>query len=108
MIITTMPYQIFMMLIVVDILTIRYSFMKADRDYYTDIITAFMSVIISFVIAYNALIGVGVPHSLAALVQYDITEYAIIGMIAGMFGLLMLIFATTKILDITHTETVKA
>lgn len=102
-----MPYQIFIMLIIVDILLIYYSFTTKDTDYYTDIITAFIALFVSLIIAYNSLIGVYVLYPLATAVQYDSNESTVIGMIFGVTGLLMLIFGVTKILDIIHTEAEK-
>lgn len=99
-----MIYQIYILIVAIMILLIHYSFVKTDRTYYTDIITAAVSIIFAFTLAQNSIIGVEFNHALESAVQYDTYISIPLTFIFGIVGLIMLIFTIVKILDITHSE----
>lgn len=101
-----MPYQLFIMLIFIDILLIYYSFTKKDQAYYTDIITSFMAICISLIIAHNSLIGMMIISPLKASIQYDTYLSIPMTILFIVAGMIMLLFGITKVLDVTHKEVV--
>ena len=102
--ITKMTYQIFILLIIIDLLAVWYSFTHTDKSYYTDIITSLLSVIISGIISYNSIIGVSYYFATQSTVHE--IEYTSISLMVlfGSVSIVMLIFFITKILELTHTE----
>ena len=101
---SNMPYQIYIMLIIINILAIYYSFVTTDTSYYTDIITSLFACTISFIIAHNSIIGIHIGYALQTSVQYDSYSSLPLGVLFGGIGAMMLIFFIVKILELTHME----
>ena len=99
-----MTYQIFLMLIFIDILLVWYSFTHTDVSYYTDIITSLMGMIMSVLLAYNSVIGVSYYYATQSTVHEIIYTSVPLMAIFVTLALVMMIFFVTKILEINHTE----
>ena len=99
-----MPYQIFLMLMIINMLAVYYSFVNIDTSYYTDITTSLLSCIISFIIAHNSIIGVCIIYALHTSVQYDTYSSLPLCMLFCGVGTTMLILFIVKILELTHQE----
>lgn len=99
-----MIYQIFISLVVINVMSIWYSFTHTDTSYYTDIITSLSSCIISLVIAHNCFIGIEFNSALETIVQYDLYKSTPLGVIFSSVAVIMMIFFITKILELTHKE----
>ena len=102
--ITKMTYQIFILLIIIDLLAVWYSFTHIDKSYYTDVITSLLSVIISAIVAYNSVIGVSYYFATQSTVhEIEYTSISLMILFSSV-SLVMLIFFIAKILELTHKE----
>ncbi|MDF1533686.1 MAG: carboxypeptidase regulatory-like domain-containing protein, partial [Methanosarcinaceae archaeon] len=99
-----MTYQIFIILIIIDLLAVWYSFTHMDRSYYTDIITSLLSVIISGIISYNSIIGVSYFVATQSTVHEIMYTSASLSILFAGVMVIMMIFFITKILELTHKE----
>lgn len=98
------PYQLYMLFIVVDILLVYYSFTHTDSAYYTDIIASLFAMLLSFIIAHNSIMGMLFFTPLQSVMRYNTYTSVPLGIIFSILGVLMLIIFVTKILDLTHHE----
>ena len=102
--ITKMTYQIFILLMIIDLLAVWYSFTNTDKSYYTDIITSLLAVIISGIISYNSITGVSYYFATQYTVhEIEYTSVSLMVLFASV-SIVMLIFFVTKILELTHEE----
>jgi len=99
-----MIYQIFILLTVISIMLIWYSFTHTDISYYTDIITSLVSIIFVSTLAHNFFIGIEFNSALETLVQYDLYQSTPLGVMFSSVSVVMLILFVTKILELTHQE----
>ena len=99
-----MTYQIFLILIIIDVLLIWYSFTKTDVTYYTDIITSLLAIVMSALLAYNSIIGVSYYFTTQSTVHEILYTSIPLAVVFISIVLMMLIFFITKILDLTHRE----
>lgn len=99
-----MTYQIFLMLIFIDVLLVWYSFTHTDVSYYTDIITSLMAMIMSILLAYNSVIGVSYYYATQSTVHEIVYTSVPLMAIFVTLALVMMIFFVTKILEINHME----
>lgn len=99
-----MIYPIFILLVVLTVLFIWYSFTHTDINYYTDIITSLMSCVLATIVAYICFIGIDFNSALSTTVQYDFYRSTALGLIISIVSIVMLIFFITKILELTHKE----
>ena len=102
--ITKMTYQIFILLIIMDLLAVWYAFTHTDKSYYTDIIASLLAVIISGIISYNSVIGVSYYFATQSTVhEIEYTSVSLMILFSSVAGV-MVIFFITKILELTHKE----
>lgn len=97
---TYIPYQIYLMFIVIDIAMIYYSFTNEDRAYYTDIISSFMSTVMSISLALYSIIGIGIYTDDN---NFYVSKFLLL--IFTIVGILMLLFTIVKVLELGHSET---
>ena len=99
-----MIYPIYILLTVITLLMIYYSFSNQDKSYYTDVLTSLTSCIFAGILAYNSIMGVEFNLALESAVNYDIYASAPISIIFTLVAVVMAAFFVMKILDITHKE----
>jgi amino acid transporter len=98
------PYQIFILLVIVMITTTGYSFNTEDKSYYTDIITSLLSCLLSLLLAYYSFIGIGFNYALSASVEHEAYTLIPLGILFVCIAVIMLIFFIIKILELGHQE----
>ena len=99
-----MIYQIFILLVIISIMLIWYSFTHTDTSYYTDIITSLIAIIFVSTLAHNCFIGAEFNNALETLAQYDLYQSTPLGVIFSSVAVIMMILFITKILELTHKE----
>lgn len=95
-----MPENIFIMLSAFFILLVYYSFVVQDRTYYTDVIASLFSIIVSVLLGYNSIIGIGYNYGLDASVSYDNFKSIPIGILFIALSIYLIIMMIAKIIDI--------
>lgn len=100
-----MPVSIFIMLTVFFLILLYYSFGIQDPIYYTDIVTTLLSIIISVLLAYNCVIGIGYNYAMSSSISYDHYRFVPLGLILGGISIYLVIMLIAKITDILrHTS----
>lgn len=99
-----MPWQAYLLLLVLLVGMIFYSFTVIDNAYYTDIITSLVSCVLAFILAHSSIIGIGYSYALYNTVEHEHYSIIPLGIILGVIGIIMLIFFIIKILELAHQE----
>lgn len=94
------PENMYLMMMAINAIVIYYSFTVFDRHFYTDIFTSLLSIIISSLLAYNSIIGIGYTQVMSASVQYDNYISTPIAVMMIAIALVMMIVLLAKIIDI--------
>lgn len=94
------PYQLFLFLIIMFVLTCSYAFKIHDRSYYTDIITILFSAILAFFLSLNSIIGVQVGYALKTSVTYTTIQNIPLALIFACVGVVLIFMFVTKIIDV--------
>lgn len=102
------PLNLVLLLTAIDVAAIWYSFTNEDKSYYTDIITSFMSGILSGLLAIQYIGGITaaivVVGTSAECETYHSVHY---GILFGIMAVIMIIFGIVKVLELGHSEVEK-
>lgn len=111
-----MIYELYILIFIIGVVSIFYTFLYRDADNFTHIITGFLSAILFFILGYNMYIGVNIDYvvltksytngsitNLTSEISTQSYQYDWLGLLFILIGAIMALYSIVQIIHETSS-----